>query len=149
MPLCPLARRIWKRNIDVDVNGMQLSWPPTNWRELTPENRLFAMEQMALTLERKSNCEFPVITKKILCDKYTFLMLEGQDKLLVSNEESEKVPDKIRQYNFLFLRGIVQGEIQDSRQAWSIVKSLEHADRWTDTDKIIDVLEKGGVHVKI
>ena len=149
MPLCPPARRIWTRSIDVEVNGINLSWPPSNWRELSPENRLFAMEQMALTLERKSHSEFPIITKKLLCDKYAFLMLEGQDKPVVSEEESEKVPDKIRQYNFLFLRGIVRGDIQDSRQAWSIVKSLERADRWTDADEFINVLETGGIHIKI
>lgn len=61
---------------------------------------------MALTLERNSQFEFPVITQNILLDKYAFLKLEGQDKPLVSYEESEKKPDKMRQYNFLFLKGI-------------------------------------------
>ena len=76
-----------------------MKWPPRNWRELTYENRHFAMEHMALFLELKNNIEFPIISKNILCDKYAFLILDGQDKLLISNCKAEKIPDKIRQYN--------------------------------------------------
>jgi hypothetical protein len=149
MPLCPPGRRIWSREIEIDVGDVQMKWPPRNWRELTPENRLFAMEQMALFLERKNNVEFPVISKKLLCDKYAFLMLDGQDKPLASTSECEKIPDKIRQYNLSYLKGIIKGEIPDSQQAWAIVKSLEKAERWTETDDIIKVLEEGGVKVKL
>jgi hypothetical protein len=58
------GRRIWPREIDIDVDDVQMKSPPRNCRELTPENRLFAMEQMALFLERKNNIEFPNISKK-------------------------------------------------------------------------------------
>ena len=92
---CPPTRSIWTRNIDVEVNVMNLFWPPTNCRALSPENALFAMVHMSLTLERKSQSEFPVITKNTYYVT-NILMLEGQGKPFTSDEESEKVPDKTR-----------------------------------------------------
>ncbi|KAL4233936.1 hypothetical protein ACF0H5_005592 [Mactra antiquata] len=148
MPLCPPARRVWNRNIEFEIDNLKITWPPKNWKELNAESKLFAMEQMALLLERKNSPEFPKISKKLLCDKYAFLMLDGQEKPNVSSSESEKLGDKIRQYNAAYLRGIINNEILDSRVSWSIIKSLENAQRWTDTDDICDVLENGGVKLK-
>jgi hypothetical protein len=72
------------------------------------------------------------------------LIPDGQDKPLASNKESEKIPDKILKYNLSYLQGIIKGEIPDSQQPWSMVKSLKKANRCTETVDIIKVLEEEG-----
>lgn len=149
MPLCPPARRLWTKHFEMELSGKKFMWPPANWRALSADSRLLAMEQMALTFERGDKLEFPRISRKTLVDKYAFLMLEGQAKPIVEDVESEKVPDKLRQYYFSYLKGLIKGDIGDSLTAWSIVKSLDRSDRWTDTDEIIDILEEKGIKVKV
>ena len=49
----------------------------------------------------------------------------------------------------LNVKGVVKGEIEPSRVAWGIIKSIERADRWTDTDKITDMLDKHGIKIRL
>ncbi|KAH3869506.1 hypothetical protein DPMN_032675 [Dreissena polymorpha] len=61
------------------------------------------------------------------------MSLEAEGKPTVEGE-AEKMDSKIRYYNLNYLKAIVNGEVEESRMAEGIVRGLELADRWKDTD---------------
>ena len=152
MPVCPPARRSWdfSKQLELECNNHHVLWPPTNWKALTPDQRLMAHEYVAILLENKKNpVEFPVISRKTLLDKHGFFALEGEKKPQEEEEEEDKINAKIRQYNFTYVTKVARGEIKSSRTSWSIIKTIEKADRWTDTDVIASALDDANIKIKI
>lgn len=127
--------------------GLTFEWPPQNWKKLSGDQRLMAHEFAAIFIKKSSGKVFPEESRKLLLDKYKFMSLEGEGKPQEEEGASDKTEANIRLYNFTYLKGIVKGGIEESRIAWGTVKSIEQADRWTDTDKITDLLDKHGLKI--
>lgn len=104
--MCLPAMRDWSsiKGLEIECNGQEVLWPPSNWRVLTADQKLMANEYTALILERRRSADFPQLSRKALLDKYSFLTL------------------KISRYNFAYVKGFVKGDIVGTRLSWSIVK---------------------------
>ncbi|KAH3776625.1 hypothetical protein DPMN_178056 [Dreissena polymorpha] len=55
----------------------------------------------------------------------------------------------IRYYNFNYLKAIVNGEVEESRVAEGIVRGLELADRWKDTDIVTEKLDEANIKIRV
>ena len=73
------------------------------------------------------------------------MSLEGDGKPPEEEGSGNKIDAKVRQYNYSYVREVLRGEIEEFRVAWSIIKSLKKADRWTDTDHVSEILDKNSV----
>jgi len=150
--VCPPARRDWELVTEMSFEkkgGVTLTWPPVNWKGLSGDQKLMAQEHAAVFLEKGEQGDFPSLCRRTLVDKYNFLTLEGANKPNEEEGSAEKIDTKIRQYNFSYIRALARGEISDNRVSWGILRSMERAARWEDTDKIISVLEGNNVKIKI
>ena len=152
MPMCPPARRDWGKvdELRIELRNTVVIWPPANWMELSPDQRLMAHEYAAMSLEWNgdSSC-FPIISRRALLDKYAFLSLDGEGRPPEELDGADKTDGKIRQYNRQYLRSIGRGEVTETRISAGIVRNLEGTDRWTDTDEITELLDRNGVRIKL
>ncbi|KAH3889912.1 hypothetical protein DPMN_013979 [Dreissena polymorpha] len=116
---------------------------------MTPDQKLMAHEYVAIFLERAECTNFPTLSRRALLDKYNFVSLEAEGKPTVEEGEAEKMDSNIRYCNFNYLKAIVNGEVEESRVAEGIVRGLELADRWKDTDVITEKLDEANIKIRV
>ena len=151
MPMCPPAQRDWcaVEEIKLERGNGNLIWPPKNWRTLSPDQKLMAHESAALFLEQGQSANFPAdLSRRTLLDKYNFLALEGSARPKPESSR-HKADSKIRYYNFQFVRDVAKGAVGDSRLSRTMIKSLENADRWKDTDFITENFDAANVKLRV
>ncbi|KAH3711221.1 hypothetical protein DPMN_070723 [Dreissena polymorpha] len=108
-----------------------------------------AYEYVAIFLESAKCTNFPTLSRRTLLDRYKFMSLEAEGKPTVEEGEAEKMDSKIRYYNFNYPKAIVNGEVEKSRVAEGIVRGLELADRWKDTDVIAEKLDEANIKIRV
>ena len=78
-PDVPPGRRDWSavpaRNIRTPLGTM--TWPPANWKQLSPDSRLWAMETLVAVREmaKVPVGNFPELPRRYYLDRYNFLSL--------------------------------------------------------------------------
>jgi len=77
MPLFPPGRRQWgERQVLISSNPTEMYWPPTNWKEYTPTERLTSWRFVAMALAREEGVTECSNEREIL-DTYAMLALPG------------------------------------------------------------------------
>ena len=123
MPLVPPARRNWNRDEVLKLEGTTISWPPHGWKKMSSDQRKLTWEFAAITIELKT-VSFNGMNRTDLLDKYNCLALPdiSEDE----NHPDNKIRNKVRYYNYEFLR-IVVNKKATSRENKEVVEMLERA----------------------
>ena len=141
MPFCAPARRDWTKGglLSLEIDGKTLSWPPLDWQKLSADQRLLAVEFVAMSIEFQATGTFCDISRHNLLDKYNFLVLPGSAKLRIAKEE--KIDHKTRFYNYQKLRRIANS-LSHSKEEESWLNIFEKAkmDK-SNADRLIEAIE--------
>ncbi|KAH3874598.1 hypothetical protein DPMN_037845 [Dreissena polymorpha] len=75
MPLLPSAKRDWATVEEESILLLpNLLWPPKNWRRLTPDQRLLAVEFASMSLSQtENNSSLPLPERSFLIHNFHFL----------------------------------------------------------------------------
>ncbi|XP_052069576.1 neurofilament medium polypeptide-like [Mytilus californianus] len=137
MPLFPAGRREWNQEevIPLITIPAVVSWPPKNWKKMTPEQKYFNWEYASIALELNSGKQLQ-FTKEELLLKYHFLALPGT-KTPTGSEENT-MATKSRFYLYQALAYIIKSDKEDTSTVQTL-KMLETAvkERDNSTDDVI------------
>ena len=135
MPLFPPARRNCERTVVFKLPAEELQWPPQNWAQMSPDQRLLHWEFTAMTLERASGDE--TSSRGELLDKFNFLALPDT-----------KVPPydtavrKARYYVYETLR-------QSSDESFKRQIRSAMMVRDTSVDRYIKIVNENGISLRL
>lgn len=133
MPLLPPARREWEgvEPVELISSKCRITWPPLQWKELTPEERLTAWMSTAMALEFHRGVTM-ITNRTRLLDRYSMLTLSGT--IVEKGEHNDETPVRLLNYNIL--KNIYLGRINGAEaESWLYVleaarqgadKSAEH-----------------------
>ncbi|CAC5385471.1 unnamed protein product [Mytilus coruscus] len=111
MPLFPAGRREWDQEELVTLTTIPavVSWPPKNWKGMTPEQKYFNWEYASITLELNSR-KLQFLKEELLL-KYHFLTLPAT-KTPTGNEENT-MAIKSRFYLYKAIAHIIKSDKED------------------------------------
>lgn len=136
MPFCAPARRDWTKGglLSLEIDGKTLSWPPLDWQKMSADQRLLAVEFVAMSIEFQATGTFCAISRHNLLDKYNFLVLPGSAKLRISEEE------KI-DFNYQKLRRIANSSSHSKEEeSWLSIFGKAKVDK-SNADRFIEAIE--------
>ncbi|KAH3816040.1 hypothetical protein DPMN_144582 [Dreissena polymorpha] len=121
MPLFPPGRHDWTlaTPVALPVTGPLSTWPPADWQQMSPEDKLMAWEATAYTLGVSFN--FPV-SRNYLLDAFQCLALPGSRNLSINSHEAQ-----MRHFNYMALRNIAVEKTPNGPCDSNIVASLQAA----------------------
>ncbi|KAH3851643.1 hypothetical protein DPMN_094125 [Dreissena polymorpha] len=121
MPLFPPGRRDWTlaTPVALPVTGPLSTWPPANWQQMSPEDKLMAWEATAYTLG--VSFSFP-ISRNYLLDAFQCLALPGSRNPSINTHEAQ-----MRHFNYMTLRNIAVEKTPYGPCDSNIVASLQAA----------------------
>ncbi|KAH3755739.1 hypothetical protein DPMN_190438 [Dreissena polymorpha] len=108
MPLFPSAKRDWATVEEESILLLpNLLWPPKNWRRLTPDQRLLAVEFASMSLTQTENDSLLLLPERsFLIHNFHFLVLTGSAVFPMDNKA------KARLYTYQSLLDIANGKDQ-------------------------------------
>ncbi|KAH3741266.1 hypothetical protein DPMN_047988 [Dreissena polymorpha] len=108
MPLYPSAKRDWATVEEESILVLpNLLWPPKNWRRLTPDQRLLAVEFASMSLtQTENNSSLLLPERSFLIHNFHFLVLPGSAGFPLDNKA------KARLYTYQSLLDIANGKDQ-------------------------------------
>ncbi|CAC5364595.1 unnamed protein product [Mytilus coruscus] len=137
MPLFPAGRRDWNQEevIPLITIPAVVSWPPKNWKKMTPEQKYFNWEYASIALELNSGKQLQFSKEELLL-KYHFLALPGIKTPTGSEENTMAI--KSRFYLYQALAYIIKSDKEDASTVQTL-KMLETAVNGRDnsTDDVI------------
>jgi hypothetical protein len=116
MPLFPPGRRQWgERQVLISSNPTKMYWPPRNWQEYTPTERLTSWRFIAMALAREegmSECR----NERDILDEYAMLALPGTP---VERSTERSWTSTTRTANYNILREICLGRLSgEEAKGW-------------------------------
>ena len=146
MPLIPPARRNWK-GVNIQLKGREdtIVWPPRNWENLDPKQRLAAWELAAFRLDAVGG--IPQTPRGNIMDMFNFLALEGTANPVISSDNMAMA--KARLANFKLIAGMAK----DTPTDHTLLSMFEMAASCRQVDPVVNTiiahLEASGVKIRI
>lgn len=140
MPVFAPGRREWSKGglLQLELESGKFTWPPMNWTQYTPDQKLLASEFAAMSIESKTTGSFPTLSRGNLLDKFNFLVLPGSAKARRSAEEARQ--HKSRFYTYQELRRIALSPritMEDS----AFVRFYRQSMHVNQTDDLVNAIE--------
>ncbi|CAC5422629.1 unnamed protein product [Mytilus coruscus] len=149
IPLFPAGRREWNQEevIPLITIPAVVSWPPKNWKKMTPEQKYFNWEYASFALELNSGKQLQFSKEELLL-KYQFLVLPGT-KTPTGSEENT-MATKSRFYLYQALAYIIKSDKEDASTVQTL-KMLETAlnERDNSTDDVIKRIDALDIQLRL
>ncbi|KAL3875673.1 hypothetical protein ACJMK2_033602 [Sinanodonta woodiana] len=149
MPLFPPARREWQDDtvITIPTGSSRLLWPPKNWKQMSPDQKLLQWEYASIIVENSIDKPLPSsLNRGVLLDKFNMLALPGTSVPIITEEQLIYI--KANYYNYEILQSIAIGSSSiEDLTATTMLTMYEVAaeKRETTTDFLVELIQKAGV----
>ncbi|KAL3889767.1 hypothetical protein ACJMK2_002095 [Sinanodonta woodiana] len=149
MPLFPPARREWQDDtvITIPTGSSRLLWPPKNWKQMSPDQKLLQWEYASMIVENYIDKPLPSsLHRGALLDKFNMLALPGTSVPIITEEQL--INRKANYYNYEILRSIAIGSsAMEDLTATTMLTMYEAAakKRETTIDILVELIQQAGV----
>lgn len=141
-PLLPPARRDWEGGaINISLPAKTYTWPPTNWKTLTPDQRRDAWLAMSVMLNWSASygTDYPDRSAKSITEEYNMLHLPGSSD--VPSDSHIKPQDKYLSDVRLSIHSYLKHSVNESGDTRSSVMDMLASDKSTPSPQQIKILD--------
>ena len=146
MPLFPPAKREWgTRTVNIPSERTSITWPPTDWRSMTADQKLMQWEFVAMSLHTADK-DRPRLERTELLAHYNMMALPGS---AVTNQPAD-ARQKMRFYNYDVLRKIATSKLVTAEDE-QLVSIFEQASsrRSVSVDSVLTILREEDIKLRI
>ncbi|MCW4344682.1 MAG: hypothetical protein N0E48_15200 [Candidatus Thiodiazotropha endolucinida] len=142
MPHWQPARRAWDADEEISLveGNLTIFWPPRNWKDLDPQQKLLQWQFAAMSILRARGEDYTSVHQSDVLDHFNFLALPGTAAHRAPKQSASYMIVRSRYYNYEVLRAIANDELRDSK--WLSMLEAGAMMRDTTNDKLLKECSK-------
>ncbi|XP_053398666.1 uncharacterized protein LOC128556870 [Mercenaria mercenaria] len=142
MPLCPPARREWveDESITLTEGNLTCKWPPKNWKNLSPDQRLLQLEILTFKILQERGVNTSNLERSDILDQFNFLVLPGTKAYCLPDAGKDPTAHS-RYHTYATLRMIANSKNIKSEK-WLAMLECSSMLRDTTNDKLLRQCDK-------